>query len=130
MLQSAPLTRIPRKEIIFSARDWKGREVILLKTVLKQHVSRFHVDEVLILDTLKKQLAVPRVVVENPGAKSEQAIYDIPSGGHPCLLVAIKYKRVMGRWFGNLIATLYGIQESQIPPGKVLYGNRNPPSAT
>ena len=82
-------------------------------------MSRYHIDEVLVVDTLKRNFARPRVVIENRGAKSEQAIYDIQSGDHPCLLVAIKYPGWILRT--NLIATMYGIDEEEIPKGKILW---------
>lgn len=94
---------------------------MFLKATLKQHVARLHVDEVLIVDTLRRNFATPRVVIENKGARSEQAIYDIPVGGHPCLLVAIKYR---GWLRTHLIVTFYGIEETQIPQGRVLWGKR------
>lgn len=119
----AKLKRIPKSEIIFLARDWKGRDVVLLRSTLKQHVARFHFDEVLVLDALKSQFDRPDIVIENAGAGSEMAIYSIPSGGHQRLLVAIKYSRWMPRWLRslNLIVTLYGIDGGYMPQGRVLW---------
>lgn len=118
------MTKIPKNEIVFKVRDWHGREVTLLKSVLKNHIARFHIDEILIIQTVRAEFNRPRVVIENTGAHSENAIFNVPCGGHQCILVAIKYRKWMGRWFGNLIATFYGIDESAIPPGRVLYGKR------
>ena len=77
---------IRKRDIAERFRDWNGREVILDKVTLTQHIARYHLDEVLVIGRLKAQFDRPRVVIENPGAHSENAIYDIPVGDHPCLL--------------------------------------------
>jgi hypothetical protein len=107
---------IRRRDIAFRAKDWNGRDILLLKSTLTQHVARFHFDELLVIDELRRRLPNPLVVIENPGAGSEQAIYDIPVGGHAYLLVAVKYRRWLGK---GLIVTLYGTD--QIPEGRQLW---------
>lgn len=94
--------------------------MILLKSTLRNHVGRFHLDELFVLGSLKKLLANPAVVVENRAAKSEQAIYEIPVGGHPYLQVNIKYR---GWLKGCLIVTLYGVDA--IPQGKQLWKQKS-----
>src|ERR1039457_4164166 len=100
--------KLKKKDVVFSVRDWKGRTVVLTRGALLGHVLRLHIDSAFVVDAIKNNLASPRVVVDNPGGKSEVAIYDIPNGGHPCLPVAIKY-RIWPR--ENLIASFYGITE-------------------
>ena len=99
-------------------RDWKGREVLLLKSTLKYHVASFHYDEVLVVDQLKRALHSPRIVIENRAAGSENAIYDIPVGGHPCLLVAIKDRGWMQK---RIIVTFHGMKWEDRPKGRVLW---------
>ena len=107
---------IRRKDVAFHRKDWRGRDVYLLKSTIKNHIARFHYDEVLLVDRIKDNLASPTVVVENPGARSEQALYEIPVGGHPYLQVNIKYR---GWPRKNLIVSFYGVDE--IPKGRVLW---------
>lgn len=68
------------------------------------------------MDALKRNLAEPLIVVWNPGAESEQAIYQIPVGGHPYLQANIK---VRGWLKKTLIVSFYGV--SEIPKGRVLW---------
>jgi hypothetical protein len=114
---------IRKKEIAFSVRDWKGREVLLLKSTLKYHVATFHYDEVLIVDRLKREFPSPRIVIENRPAESENAIYNIPVGGHPCLLVAIKERGWPKR---RIITTFHGMKWEDRPKGRVLWVQATP----
>jgi len=107
---------IRKRDVAFSAKDRNGREVFLLKSTIKNHVARFHFDEVLLVDSIKRELSNPIAVIENPGAKSEQAIYDIPSGGHKYLQVNVKRRWLLGK---DLIVTFYGVDE--IPKGRNLW---------
>ena len=107
-----------KRDIIFTAKDWNGRDVVLDRATLLAHVLRYHLDEGIFVDRVKQNLARPRIVVENKGNRSENAIYDVEIGGHPCLLVAIKQG-----WLGKTrrIATFYGVEKGYTPPGPVLW---------
>lgn len=95
-----------------------GREVLLLKDTLKYHVATFHFEEVLVVEQLKRAFPSPRIVIENRAADSENAIYDIPVGGHQCLLVAIKYR---GWPKKRIIVTFHGMSWEDRPRGRVLW---------
>ena len=85
--------------------------MFLPRSTLLGHVLRVHFDEAFVVDALKRNFPRPRIVVYNPGGRSENAIYDIECGGDPCLLVAIRYRP----WpIKNLIVSLYGVPEAQV----------------
>lgn len=104
------------KEVRFRAKDWNGRYVVLLKQTVRDHISRFHLEESFVIESLKEQFDRPLIVVENRGAGSEQAIYEIEAGGHRYLQVNVKYR---GWLRGHLVVTLYGVDE--VPQGRVLW---------
>lgn len=79
-------------------------------------MARFHLDDLFAYSELKEHFSRPLIVVYNPGAKSEQAIYEITTGGHKYLQVNVQYKKLLGN---NLIVTYYGIDE--VPKGQVLW---------
>ena len=107
---------IRKREIAFRVKDWTGRDVYLLKSTIKNHVARFHYDEMFVVERLKEAFPSSLVVIGNAGAVSEQAIYDIPVGGHPYLQVNIKYRGWLKK---RLIVTFYGVDE--IPKGRELW---------
>jgi hypothetical protein len=109
---------LPKKrDIIFTAKDWNGRDVVLDRQTLLAHVFLYHIDEAISVDRVKSNLSKPRIVIENAAAKSENAIYDVEIGGHPCLLVAIKQGWLKKRQ----IATFYGVPKGFQPPGRVIW---------
>jgi hypothetical protein len=118
-LQCPTVMRPSKSDIVFSGRDWRGREVVLLKNTLKRHIGYLHFDELLVADTLKSRLSEPLRVIENRAAGSEQAIYDIEVSGHPYLQVNIKYGRTYRGRTVNLIVTFYGVDA--FPPGRVIW---------
>jgi hypothetical protein len=92
---------------------------VLLRSTLHNHIARFHFEEVLVIEALKREFSNPRVVHENVGAQSEQAVYDIPVGGHPYLQVNTK-----GRWLKpRIIVTFYGVDT--MPKGRELWKRKN-----
>jgi len=107
---------IRKREIAFRVKDWNGKDVCLLRSTIKNHVARLHYDEVLVIERLKEAFPNPLVVIGNPGAISEQAIYEIAVGGHPYLQVNIKDRGWLKK---RLIVTFYGVDE--IPKGRVLW---------
>jgi hypothetical protein len=112
------LARLKKRDIIFSVRDWLGREVILDRQTLKAHVLRYHIDAAFIVDSLKEQFARPRIVIENKKHKSENAIYDLAFGDFPCTLVAIKQGWLLQK---RQILTMYGIPRDYLPKGRMLW---------
>ena len=110
---------IKKREIAFCVKDWAGRDIYLLKSTIKNHVARFHYDELLIVERLKEAFSNPLVVIENKGAISEQAIYEISVGGHPFLQVNIKDRGWLKK---TLIVSFYGVDE--IPKGRELWKRR------
>lgn len=107
---------ISKKDIAFEGRDWKGRTLTLLKSTIKNHVALFHIDELFVVGRLRENLHNPLQVTWNPGAKSEQAIYDIQVGGHRYLQVNIKTRGLLKK---TLIVTFYGVDA--LPKGKIIW---------
>lgn len=110
--------RLKKKDVVFSTRDWLGREVILDRQTLKTHVLRYHYDAAFILETLKAQFHAPRIVIENKHNRSDNAIYDLACGGFPCTLVAVKPGWVLKK---RQISTIYGVDKGYQPKGKILW---------
>jgi len=97
-------------------KDWNGREVFLLKSTIRNHIARFHTEELLFMESIKSQFSNPLTVIYNPGAISEQAIYDIQVASRSYLQVNVKRKK----WFGkDLIVSFYGIDT--IPEGRQIW---------
>ncbi len=90
--------------------------MLLLKSTIKNHVARFHLEELFVIDSIKNQFSRPITVIYNPGAVSEQAIYDIPVGNRKYLQINIKRKKFLGK---DLIVTFYGVDS--IPKGRELW---------
>ncbi|HET9743226.1 MAG TPA: hypothetical protein VFQ00_10785 [Terriglobales bacterium] len=109
-------TRFKRRDIAFEGKDWKNRTVTLLRDTIKRHIALYHIEELFVVNALQSKLSSPIAVVWNPGAKSEQAVYEIPCNGHPYLQVIIKEK---GWPKKALIVTFYGVDA--IPKGKKLW---------
>jgi hypothetical protein len=110
---------IKKREIAFEVKDWKNRTVTLLKDTIRNHVGLYHFDELYVVDALKRNLAAPITVIWNPGAQSEQAIYEIPVGDHPYLQANIKYRGWLKK---TLIVSFYAVRE--IPEGKKLWPSK------
>jgi hypothetical protein len=107
---------IKKREIAFRLKDWNGHEVLLLKSTIKNHISRFHLEESFMMESIKSQFSTPLTVVYNPGAVSEQAIYDMQVGNRKYLQVNVKRKK----WWGkDLIVSFYGID--MIPKGREIW---------
>ena len=97
-----------------------GRDVFLLKSTVRNHITRFHLEETFLMESIKNQFSSPIVVVYNPGAVSEQAIYDIRVGNRKYMQVNIKRKR----WWGkDLIVSFYGVDK--VPEGLEIWEPTN-----
>ncbi len=86
-----------KPDIVWEARCWNNRKVILYRHTLKDHVLRFHFDEAFVVDALKHNFHQPICVIDNRKHGTVNAIYDIPVGGHRWLLVAVKFPHVVKR---------------------------------
>lgn len=111
-------------DIVWEARCWNNRKVVLHRHTLVGHVLRFHFDEAFVVDALKRNFHLPICVIDNRKNGTVNAIYDIQVGGHRWLLVAIKFQKLGGRLKRepHFIKTFYGV--SDIPGGPVLWGKR------
>jgi len=107
---------IKKREIALQLKDWNGHDVFLLKSTMRNHVTRFHLEESFLIESIKRQFSTPLVVIYNPGAVSEQAIYDIPVGNRKYLQINVKRKRFLRK---DLIVTFYGVDV--IPEGRVIW---------
>jgi len=83
-----------------------------------------HFDEAFVVEALKRNFSKPICVIDNRKNGTENAIYDIGSGGHRWLLAAIKFQSLPAKLSGksNFIKTFYGVNE--IPGGRVLWGKK------
>jgi hypothetical protein len=116
------LSQKKKEPVLFTAKDWNGKDVVLYKSVFQAHIARLHFDAALFTETVKTNLANPIRVIENRAAGSECAIYNIPIGNDPLLVVSIK----KGGWFKDRgIATFYGSDESRCPKGKQIWPKQN-----
>jgi hypothetical protein len=107
-----------KPDIVWEARCWNGRKVILHRHTLKDHILRFHFDEAFVVDAMKRRLHEPICVIDNRRHGTANAFYDIESGGHAWLLVAIKFQTLGS----NFIKSFYGV--SRIPEGPISWGTR------
>lgn len=90
--------------------------MLLLKETIKNHIARFHLEETFVMESIREQFSSPLTVVYNPGAISEQAIYEIEVGTKKYLQVNVKRKK----WFGkDLIVSFYGVEA--IPEGREIW---------
>jgi hypothetical protein len=113
-----------KPDIVWMVQCWDNRKVVLHRSTLKDHVLRFHFEEAFVVDALKRNFHQPICVIENKKNGTSNAIYDIQCGGHPWLLVAVKFQTVASKLAGkpNFIKTFYGV--SEIPNGRVLEGRK------
>jgi hypothetical protein len=111
------LVRLKKKEIVWTTRDWEGREVTLDRQTLKDHILRYHYEAAFIVDAIKASLSEPHIVIENKKQRSENAIYNLACGEHPWTLVAIKHGWLKRRQ----ISTIYGIEKGCYPKGRTLW---------
>jgi len=107
----------PKSEIAVYLKDWQGKDVYLDKQTIRDHISLFHVDELLVVETLKAQFSRPLEVRFNAAARTENAIYDIPCNGHQHLVVAIEKRPP---WHVRLINTYYACSVDRLPKGKLI----------
>jgi hypothetical protein len=112
------LRTLDRKDEIFRARDWHGREVILDRRTYNGHICRYHTDAALAIDRIKDSFSSPVYVVECRQAKSENAIYQLQVGDHPWIVVAIKAvwlrKSKVKVSKVRMISTWYSIPQDQL----------------
>jgi hypothetical protein len=108
----------PKNQIAAYFKDWLGRDVYLDKGTARDHVARLHIDALFLMETLKSQFANPLEVRLNALAKTENAVYEIPCGGHGHIVVAIK-KRPL--WEARLISSYFGCSVERLPKGKVIW---------
>ena len=116
-----------KREIVFEVKDWTQKRTVRLdKSTLLSHVLRFHYESAFVVDTLKQNFSRPICVIRNERHGTENAVYEIATGGHPLLLVSIQFTQGIGKLAGkgNFIKTFYGIESTGIPTGPVLWGNR------
>lgn len=74
---------------------------------------------------MKRNLSTPIFVIANKKHGTENAILDVQTGGHPWLLVAIRFAKGIKKISkGNLILTFYGIEKHEVPPGIVCWGKK------
>lgn len=113
-----------RPDIVWEAKCWNNRKVILYRHTLTDHVLRFHFDEAFVVYALKSNLHHPICVLDNRRHGTANAIYDIQVPGHKWLLVAIKFQGLASKFVrkANFVKTFYGV--SEIPEGRVLWGKR------
>jgi hypothetical protein len=118
------LRKPPKKDVAGIWKDWKGKDVYLLKETLRQHVTSFHLEESFILEQVKSIFHEPVYVAWNPGAKSENAVFDLPCSGKRWMLVAVRRHWVMPF---RVISTLFAVNEDRLPKNhwKLLHGKRN-----
>jgi hypothetical protein len=66
----------------------------------------------------------PKYVVWNPGAETENAVYDLPCSGKRWMVVAIRTRRLMPC---RIVSTIYAVDESRLPDAKwkLLHGTRD-----
>jgi len=84
----------------------------LLRRTYNDHICRFHTDAALAIDRVKQNFAHPTYVIDCRAAESENAIYALPVGGDPWIVVAVKV-----RWFGlkkRVISTWYACPQAQL----------------
>jgi hypothetical protein len=121
---SGVLSKWPtNKDIADRWTDWQGKEVLLLKTTL-HHVTALHLEESFMLVGLKAIFSNPLYVVWNPGAETENAIFDLPLGKNRYFLVSVKKIGLLKKY--RALSTLYSVQDDRLPDlkWKLLWGTR------
>jgi hypothetical protein len=108
----------PRKKIALALTDWKGRSVYLDKDTVRDHIALFHIEELLLAETLRSMFSTPFEVRENRNARSENAIYRVDCCGKEYMVVAIKVRPV---WNARVISTYYCSERSRLPHGRVIW---------
>lgn len=106
-----------KKNIVCELRCWLGRKVLLHKSTLLGHVVRLHLDSAFVVDALKRNFHTPICVKKNVRNDTQNAYYDINTGGQPFLLVAVQIVSRVARIAGkdHFIKTFYGVDS--LPPG-------------
>lgn len=72
------------------------------------------------MESINEEFSNPLTVIYNPGAVSEQAIYEIQVGTKSYLQVNIKRRKWLGK---DLIVSFYGIDA--IPEGREIWKRGN-----
>jgi hypothetical protein len=120
------LKKPPKKDIAAIWKDWRGRDVYLLKSILRYHVTTYHIEETFVLEQLKAIFHQPVFVARNKNAGSDNAVYDLPCDGKPWMLVAVSY----GMPFVHVcsLRTMYAVNNNELPnpSWKVVFGKRPP----
>jgi hypothetical protein len=120
------LRKPPKKDVAAIWRDWKGRDVYLLKQTLREHVTSFHFEESFLLEQLKRIFHEPLYVCWNPGAETENAVYDLPCSGKRWMVVAIRKRQQLSFKSFWIVSTIYAVNEERLPKQhwKLLHGTR------
>lgn len=113
-----------KPDIVWEVQCWDNRKVILHRQTLTDHVLRFHIESAFVVDALKRNFPQPICVIDNRKHGTANAIYGIECGGHPYLLVAVKFGGIAKKLARkpNFIKSFYGVDE--IPAGPLLWGKR------
>jgi hypothetical protein len=76
-----------------------------------------HLDSAFVVDALKRNFHTPICVKKNVRNDTQNAYYDINTGGQPFLLVAVQIVSRVARIAGkdHFIKTFYGVDS--LPPG-------------
>lgn len=75
------------------------------------------------VSAMKHNFGSPICVIDNRKNGTVNAIYEIPTAGHPWLLVAIKfYPKLMKGTRDHFIKTFYGV--STVPAGPLIWGKK------
>ena len=112
-----------RPDVVAELRCWRNRKVLLHRSTLLGHVLRLHFDEAFVVGAMKRNFGSPICVIDNKKNGTVNAIYDIPTGGHPWLLVAIKFHNSLLKGTrSHFIKTFYGV--SYIPAGPLIWGKK------
>jgi len=112
-----------RQEVAVELRCWRNRKVLLYKSTLVDHVLRFHIESAFVVSAMKRNFGNPICVIDNKRNGTVNAIYDIPTDGHPWLLVAIKFhNKLLKGTRDHFIKTFYGV--SNVPAGPLIWGKK------
>ena len=75
------------------------------------------------MSAMKMNFASPICVIDNKRNGTVNAIYGIPTDGHPWLLVAIKFhNKFLKGTRSHFIKTFYGV--STVPAGPLIWGKK------
>jgi len=81
--------------------------------MLSYHVTALHLSESFMMSQLKAVFADPLRVVWNPGAKSENAIYELECEGKPYFVVSVKTKGLPSY---RMVSSFYSTPSDRLPP--------------